>query len=647
MMVVLIGMVGLAIEGGRAYVDRRELQDAVDAAALAAGDNYQNFHDVNRATQAAVNAYARNERITSVQYTQPYFPNNTEHTFSFGYNLTDFNGYFFTATATHSLPVAMMQVLGVGPTFNVGASATSVINNQRQTPALLTLRQTGCSLTLEGDTALTVRGDVYSNGCITLQGNSALGIAGNGYAHTGVIPGGITFLCYDPNPNVPPHSAPCASGETIGQPIPNAPALPDPNYCPFHRARPGDPCVPFYYTVDNPPTISHPGWTEMQPGIYHNWALTGGTGCYFMDPGTYTWNGDYTSHGGFSSNALDYSQRANPQFWDAKSCAGTFTVAVANSVTPGVPKAPAVSSPNTPQGNYPATYGVELTSVRLDWFPPPGNTGATQYTRESSPSMCRSVQVTGPNQGIQVQVTAWTPGAQYYNVYVNPRGCSPQGGTLGFGFAKQVQANTTVNFTLDGNDLPGAAWVLGNQCNPQAVPPKGCNPPDGETQAQCFITCGSGNNGLAQEPAPRAILPSGDRANENYCLPQSTPQHPCDGAQVTPGAVLFYFANNGDCLDENGNGFTYVFSGYQYDWLSIFQDHNDANCGNVLNGGAYTSYIGTVYTPAAGWTINGGDRAPLSGQVIAATAIVNGDSTIGVNFNPDYGPAPPAARLVQ
>src|SRR5690349_23855593 len=47
LILVLIGMLGLAIDSGRAYVDRRDQQTAVDAAALAAGDWYLNYFDIN------------------------------------------------------------------------------------------------------------------------------------------------------------------------------------------------------------------------------------------------------------------------------------------------------------------------------------------------------------------------------------------------------------------------------------------------------------------------------------------------------------------------------------------------------------------------------------------------------------------------
>src|SRR5215467_13798957 len=50
LILVLFGMLGLAIDSGRAYVDRRDQQTAVDAAALAAGDWYENYHDLYGST---------------------------------------------------------------------------------------------------------------------------------------------------------------------------------------------------------------------------------------------------------------------------------------------------------------------------------------------------------------------------------------------------------------------------------------------------------------------------------------------------------------------------------------------------------------------------------------------------------------------
>ncbi|TMF21450.1 MAG: hypothetical protein E6I35_00755 [Chloroflexi bacterium] len=139
----------------------------------------------------------------------------------------------------------------------------------------------------------------------------------------------------------------------------------------------------------------------------------------------------------------------------------------------------------------------------------------------------------------------------------------------------------------------------------------------------------------------------GDVSNEDYCQISSNPGNvnaPCQGALVTPGAVQFYFPN-GACFDQNSQGATYVFAGEQYNWIVIYSPPGNA-CSNSMNGGASTQFIGTIYTPSADWAINGGDRSPLAGQVIAYTASVSGSAAVGIDFNPNYAPAPPAARLI-
>ena len=140
---------------------------------------------------------------------------------------------------------------------------------------------------------------------------------------------------------------------------------------------------------------------------------------------------------------------------------------------------------------------------------------------------------------------------------------------------------------------------------------------------------------------------SGDVANENYCVPSPNPGDitaPCIGAQVTPGGVQFYFPN-GSCFNQNSQGATYVYSGVQYNWIVIYAPASNT-CDETMNGGASTQYIGTIYTPGANWTISGGDRSPLAGQVICYTAKVAGGGQAGIDFNPNYSPVPPAARLI-
>jgi hypothetical protein len=99
-------------------------------------------------------------------------------------------------------------------------------------------------------------------------------------------------------------------------------------------------------------------------------------------------------------------------------------------------------------------------------------------------------------------------------------------------------------------------------------------------------------------------------------------------------------------MTQNATGATYVFGGRQYNWIVIYFDPANTCSGNKLNGGSATQYIGTLYSPKANWTINGGNIAPLAGQVIVNQASVAGGATVGIDFNPNYSPAPPAARLI-
>src|SRR5437773_4332277 len=54
LILVLFAMLGLAIDSGRAYVDRRDQQAAIDAAALAAGDWYENYQSVRGGANSAI-----------------------------------------------------------------------------------------------------------------------------------------------------------------------------------------------------------------------------------------------------------------------------------------------------------------------------------------------------------------------------------------------------------------------------------------------------------------------------------------------------------------------------------------------------------------------------------------------------------------
>jgi hypothetical protein len=716
LILVLFGMLGLAIDSGRSYVDRRDQQAAVDAAALAAGDWYDNYPDAPDLTLKTIpqarQVYENNLHLyggvlfestsSGMVGTGKAFPQNIWlDTFAGGYTLTItatntiFNGYQFEIDSQHQFPLAFMQIFGGPPNVNISATASAIVGNQRQTPALLTLSNQPCATQLQGNGSLTMLGDAYTNGTECQQGASTLDLAGNCYGGAGSQCNLAAYFCYSANPNIPPYDPNtnggfCRPGDTQGRPVVPAPVLPDPGYL-----------APSVWAYTAPGYFTDRGtYTEMAPGSYNNFKLTGGTACYFLDAGIYTWNGGYTSEGGFVSNELkspneEYVQPANPMigpgttatanppFWPSN-CRGGFTAAPVS--VPG--------GSGMKHGAGGGNWGVELTSVRHDTFndttitaPNPVQLCApvAGCRRESAPSACTLVSTTddtsGP-QGINVNITQNSPGAQFYNVYINPYGCLPYNhpdGTRGtqndFSFVDKFTApgfpypsggsGTTLVGGIQGWPCPVATVTIcnvdygqlttTNQCFAQSRAEL-CQTPDDETPPKCIATCVAGV--LPQDNAPMSLqyppFGGGDVANENYCvispaLNTGDSNAPCATAKVTPGAVQFYFPPY-QCLKQDGNATTHVFGGEQYNWIIIYQVSMTpvppTSCSNTMNGSAFTQYIGTIYSPTADWTLSGTDTAPLAGQVIAWTATVIGNNTTGILFNPNYSPAPPAARLI-
>ena len=709
MMIVLIGMLGLAIDGGRAYIDRRELQDAVDAAVLAAGDNFELQGDTNQAAAQAAKLFALNEHIanygayssggtacpatfpagsTCTLYTWGGYPG----TFTFGYVKNGFNGTIFSGSAIHQLAVTFMQVLGVPAINNFSAIAESIVGDQWQTPALLTLGQNGCngnqgdSLKIQGSVSVAVQGDVYSNGDLKDQNGAPVSVDGSVYGQCGNLPGGWSY--------------------TGTLKVPGAPVLPDPGYTSPYAT------TLFNYFTSTP---SPGSGVDMKPGIYsNNPQFGGGEGCHFMWPGIYSFPSGYKSNGGLASNELrppaepfwdspaaklDFTKPAAMQFWNQNGvgCGAEFYATAVTSTGGG-------GKPLKPAG----AWGVEVTAVREDTWTGPSGTGT--YVRQSAPSQCHALQsgMDGSTKGFQV-VIGNVPGATGYYVYADPNGCEVNN-QPNFGFAGYVPQSVTEANTSGcdaQNKLPGypntppapgannsavsgitgcsMGWVSsqifdnnssnptgylmfgkncggspcwgsgGGQCaaaqynNPgpsTALPPQGCDPPDGETAPN--------GGGQANDVPVRGVTPTGDRADENQCRPQGSATNPCAGAIVTPGAVQFYFPPNA-CIDQEGGGATYVFSGYQYNWIAIFAPGNtppptpptpNSCAGNNLSGNSTTTFIGSIYLPAGNITINGSSKAPVAGQVIAFNALIDGSAGVAISYNPDVAPAPPAARLI-
>jgi Flp pilus assembly protein TadG len=676
--VVLFGFIGLVMDGGRGYLDRRSLQASVDAAALAAAYNYMNTSDYGQAETAAANQYANNQRLYSVP-TCPSSGSPPTITCNFGDPTNQvltvvaadhsIAGVTFTATATHQIGVTVMQVVGVGSTMSIGATATAVARHAGTFGAAIqTLSPGTCnggttSLSFTGTSTTLVNGDIWANGSIVDSGTPGGSVTGN-----------VIDIC----PNMPP--LPLAPPNwTISGTQGNGFNNPDPNYP-----------LPVL-NVTSRTWNSTNGSTEL-PGTYSaDPKLAGSAGCYFLSGGIYDFNGGFSDNGGFVSNELRppdepnltpsgapnvttttaayndqntisvsallgpipsgstldvglgsqtltttkdaaigdtsisvskvavaipsgrfVTVRSASQFWDAlgnSACGSIFTL----------------SSPGSGGALSSGTYSVEVTALR--WSPNgvascSGPASPTCYRRESAPSMCKTVTVSASGN-LKVDITA-DPGATDFNIYVAANGsCS------GLTFCTDTGGNQSQTIA--------------------SCPVSSVVPPDPEGVPVA--------TGLPNADPPAATPPHGDLANEKHCVDPTTGNDVACPSAWVPGAIEIFIpgpGSNQQCLNFQGGGDIYVFSGYQYQRVLFYEPGPEQSpppntCPNKVAGHGLTSLIGIFYIPAANVTIIGNSSylATIAGGVVAWTASIQGNGGVSISADPSLRAFPSAVRLTQ
>jgi Flp pilus assembly protein TadG len=672
MILVLFGFVGLAIDGGRAYLDRRQLQASADAAALAAAYTYMNTRDYRASELKAATLYASDEELYGSQSCSGLGTVAASCTFGdpwgqlLNINVTDKSiaGVSFAVTVSDSLPVAIMQVLGSGPTITVAAAATAVARRAGTNGAAIqTLSPGTCSggpmsLTFQGTSKTFVTGDIWSNGSILDQSAAAGGsVNGNVIDVCGAIPALGT-----PTP------------WTVSGTQANGYTMPDPNY----RMPAIDPTSQPWSTAS--------GSTEPSGTYTLNPNLTGKAGCYFLAGGVYDFKLGFTQNADFVSNELrppdepaltattssiNGTISAIPVSALVATVPGGSTVTVAGQAftvtsagaASGLTSIPvnsqsvtgtiAIGSVVTTMARSPhqfwdengagcgstfavtatgsgglgaGTYSVELTALRWEAngsSPCSGPATPTCYLRESAPSMCRTVTL-GSSGVIKVQVNTPDPGADDFYVYL-------------------AQNGSCTGLTRCGNVGNGTI----SSC-PAGQP----SPPDGEGLPLA--------NGLPNADPPAGTPPQGDLANENHCVDTTTGSNVACPASWTPGAVVFYIPSGG-CLDLEGKGDIYIFSGFQLQRVVLYepgpeQSSQPNSCGvppsvavQKVNGNGFTSLIGIFYMPAADVRINGNSayQATIAGGVISWTATVTGNGNVAITADPTLRTWPPSVSLTQ
>ncbi len=331
-------------------------------------------------------------------------------------------------------------------------------------------------------------------------------------------------------------------------------------------------------------------------------------------------------------NASNNAVRASPQFWDSANgskCSGAFDVSHATGPV------------DIPTGRW----SFVVTSVRTDTY------NGVSYTRESAPSMCRQLQVNNHFDNIQLAIGN-VPGAFSYNIYAALPGSSCSGP---FGLAANLPVsgpilNSNLNPCPDVNgngcSLGNESITLGAQLAPPFTPSgaapdtTGAHPPDPETAPLA--------PGLPNQNPPRGPGPTGDRANENDCETVGGLFASCPGP-ITPGAVELYFPQ-GACLVAGNGADTYLFSGYQYNWVAVYEPGPSSppinNCANALGAAGNSGYIGLFYAPSAyiGVTSPYVYEVAGSGGIIADSFGFSGTMP-SIAYSSAYAPVPPASRI--
>jgi len=635
MLTVLIGMVAVAIDGSRAYAMRRDLQDATDAAALAAADKLQQTGSYVSAEQTATSVFASNVRLyggpSCTGYGTPgAAPWTVTCTYSDGTVLTNVaravgpQGSRFTLTATRNLQLQFGRVLTNGTNPSLGATAIGSVGNLLYTPTLTALGQDGCggasgtAIRVNGPGTLDINGDLVANGSVTVT-TGTVRVTGDIYARCQSPVPGSTTACY-PSGGSTPCTYPDVAGATRSG---------------YRLADPGFP-APSVGGSQGLPSSN----VVLLPGVYASAPNFNSGRCWFFSGGVYEFLAGATNNADFVSNELkppdepnpsDNTQRAANQFWDTDGvrCSGSMLISIV-----GGPR-------GIPVGNW----AFMLTSVRTDTY------GGVSYTRESAPSMCFPQNVNNSGQNVQISVSN-VPGATSYNIYASP----PQAGgtcTGTFGLAASMPVTATVQ---NNNTVPcpvpvGGGCSLGNQTirldsnqlgspfAPNAAAPPGtigAYPPDGE---RAPLAAGLPNQNPAMGPGT-----GGDRANENSCKSTGNVLVSCPGP-VTPGAVELYFPAGG-CLTTGNGGDTYLFSGNQYNWVSVYEPPGNT-CSNSLGAESNSAYIGLFYAPGASISVTSPYIAEAAGVggMIADTLTFTG-TLPSIMFSAAYAPVPPASRLI-
>ena len=271
LMPVLLGMVGLTVDGGLILVLKRQTQNAADAAALAAAVDLLKGKSTAVATTTAQTYVQTYNNMSDATVTVNIPPSTGPHAG---------NGAYAEAIITAPYQTSFIQVVGVGTTQNVSARAVAGYEAVSAGDGVITLDQNpqgGKGLQISSSASLSVNGGVTINA----QGPTALYDVGLVYARDVDVSGGVTSV-----PNVQSYpsgggTSPLSQNTGVNAPDPLASLT-----APTTSSAGNYKVVNTSYgnvSVGNNQTVT------LSPGIYTNLSITAGTVTF--NPGIYILQG--------------------------------------------------------------------------------------------------------------------------------------------------------------------------------------------------------------------------------------------------------------------------------------------------------------------------------------------------------------------
>ena len=269
---VLLGMAAMTIDVGLAYVARRDMQNAADAAALAGADAILEGQSSVLAANAARDLALQNgydNAAADVTVTINVPPTSGPHSGD-----SDFIEVFIA----HPIDTILASAVGKTTPFDVSARAVAGIDRTPKPYSIITLSQTACqSMQFNGQVHLTIidAGTLTNSEC-TVGAFSTNGTINVATAANHVV-GGWHMTGNSGDVSLPPSRAGHFDDPLIGVPVPTPTSAP----------------------VQTCPTFpGKPGTVTLQPGVYDCTIDPQGQWGLQFEPGDYYITGGIVINGG-------------------------------------------------------------------------------------------------------------------------------------------------------------------------------------------------------------------------------------------------------------------------------------------------------------------------------------------------------------